>query len=286
VNPIHHGHGAPVDLLELWQVLGLNAAVVAVVMLVVWIVSLAKGDVSIVDVVWGLGFVLLAWLTYVAQEPGAHGLVMCILVTLWGLRLAGHILVRNWGQPEDARYRKLRRKYAPFWWKSLFVVFALQGVLLLIVSLPLQLGERDGNVVLDVVGGVVFGCGFLIETIADLQLFVFKRAFPREVMDRGLWAWSRHPNYFGEMVLWWGLGLMAISADLPWSILALLGPATITFLLLRVSGVPMLEASMKERRPAYAAYIERVPSFWPKRPAPPPYVPPAPPAPPTPPTPA
>jgi steroid 5-alpha reductase family enzyme len=189
-------------------------------------------------------------------------MAMAVLVTLWAARLALHIGVRNAGKPEDVRYQGLRARWQPFWWKSLFVVFLLQGALLLVVAAPIGIAARGP----DLVALALFGFGLVVESVADLQLALFKRD-PHNagrVMDRGLWAWSRHPNYFGEMLLWWGLGLLALSA--PYGPLALIGPATITFLLLRVSGVPMLEATVKQRRPGYVDYVARTPAFWPRPP--------------------
>ena len=240
------------------------AALVGASMILLWLLSLRLGNASIVDLYWGLGFVLIAALTYarVGQYSGAHAALLCGATAAWGLRLSLHLAVRNVGHGEDRRYRALREKYAPFWWKSLFIVFGLQGVLMLVVASPVILGQgprsAPGLTALDLLGLGVFVVGLAWEVVADLQLVRFTRdpAQRGRVLDTGLWRYSRHPNYFGELVLWWGLGLMACSTPgAAWA--AVLGPATITWLLARVSGVPMLEAGMKQRRPEYAAYVAR-----------------------------
>lgn len=239
-----------------------NAGLLLVVLTLVWLLSLALHNAAIVDVAWGLGFILVAGVTWLRSPRDEHATWLLLVVTVWGARLALHIFWRGRGKPEDARYQKLRARFAPFWWKSFFVVFMLQGVLLLTVSLPVQLGmaARDFTVV-DAVGLAVFVLGFFIEATADLQLAMCKK--PGEVMARGLWRYSRHPNYFGELVLWWGIGVLALSPSTWWA--SLLGPALISFLLLRVSGVPMLEEQM-QARPGWAEYAARTSAFWPRPP--------------------
>lgn len=240
-----------------------NAILVVAALTLVWLLSLVLRNAAIVDVAWGLGFIGVAWATWLQSARDDHATLLAVVVTVWGARLALHIGVRSAGKPEDARYRALRAKYAPFWWKSFFIVFMLQAVLLLAVSLPVQLGmsPRALNVV-DAIGLAVFTIGFGIEVLADAQLALWKK--PGTVLDRGLWRWSRHPNYFGELVLWWGIGVLALSPSTWWA--SLVGPAVISFLLLRVSGVPMLEAQMKER-PGWSAYVARTSAFFPRRPS-------------------
>ncbi len=241
--------------------LAVDAAVVAAAMVLLWGVSVVKKDASIVDVFWGLGFTGLAWLSWARSERGLHATLLAAAVTLWGVRLALYIGVRNHGRGEDARYRRLREKYPPFSLTSLGIVFGLQGVLMLVVALPVELGMNGAAGAFDAVGGAIFVVGVVWESTADLQLALFKRRHPGALMDRGLFALSRHPNYFGEFVLWWGLGVMSLSSGTWWP--ALFGPATISFLLLRVSGVPMLEAAMRDR-PGYAAYAASTPAFFPR----------------------
>ncbi len=234
-----------------------------------WLISLPLRDAGITDILWGLGFIVVGWhdLLVTAPEPTPRGVLVCALTTVWGLRLALHIAYRNAGKSEDHRYAEWREEAGgSFWWISLFKVFLLQGVILWVVSSPLRLaqsGEAAGG--LGVIGAIGFSLwlvGFLFETVADWQLLRFKRQ-PGEqgrVLRSGLWSLSRHPNYFGEGVLWWGIGLLALPAG-GW--LALIGPTLITFLLLRISGVALLERTMTERRPEYADYVRTTPAFFP-----------------------
>jgi steroid 5-alpha reductase family enzyme len=249
-----------------------TAMAIAVCMGALWLLSLALRDASIVDVFWGLGFVVIAAIS-LAQTPDAspRRWLLVAMVCLWGLRLAGYLLWRNAGRGEDPRYRAMRRHWgARFWWVSLFTIFALQGVLMWIVSLPVQLGllAPGGPLgALDALGILLFAVGIFFETIGDWQLARF-RADPAKagrVMDRGLWRITRHPNYFGDVCVWWGIFAVALSTPYgPWSAV---GPALMTFLLLRVSGVAMLERSIAKRRPGYAEYARRTSAFfpWPPR---------------------
>jgi steroid 5-alpha reductase family enzyme len=245
---------------------GLLAAAVAFSAL--WLVSLMLRDASIVDIFWGPGFILVG--AYYAMSatggPSLRGLLVLGLVTVWGLRLALHIGLRNAGAGEDFRYQKWRQEAGSnFWWISLFKVFLLQALVLWIASSPLLLAHFESGedvTVLDVLGVTLWGFGFLFETVADWQLQRFKKnpSTSGQVMRSGLWSLSRHPNYFGEAVLWWGLALLAFPGG-GW--LSFVGPLLITFLLLKVSGVAMLDTAMVERRPDYADYIATTPAFVP-----------------------
>jgi len=249
-----------------------NLAAVMAMMFAVWLLSLIKGDASIVDVFWGLGFVVVAWLTFL-QADGYLGrkVLITVLTTLWGLRLALHILIRNWGHGEDRRYQAWRAQYgARFWWVSLFTVFGLQGVLLWAISLVLQVGQLSAIparlVVLDFMGVIIWAVGFIFEAVSDWQLYRFK-ADPEnkgKVMNKGLWAYSRHPNYFGESLVWWGLFLITLAT--PGSAWTVISPMVITFLLLKVSGVTLLEKTIVDSRPEYREYIETTSSFIPRLP--------------------
>jgi steroid 5-alpha reductase family enzyme len=197
-------------------------------------------------------------------------LMAALLTSAWGLRLAIHIGRRNAGHGEDRRYSAMRaRRPGYFWIWSLFAVFLLQGLLALIVSMPLQsLAAGDGEITaLSLLGAAVFVCGLAFEAVGDAQLSAFKRdpASEGQVMDHGLWRYTRHPNYFGDAVVWWGLWLIALGGGAAWWTLA--GPALMTFLLLRVSGVAMLESDIAERRPGYADYVERTSAFFPRPPS-------------------
>jgi len=245
--------------------LGLVTAVGAFTVL--WTVSLVLRNASIVDISWGPGLILVAlvYLAFVPDEPTIRGLLACLLVTVWGLRLALHIGVRNTGHGEDFRYRQWREQAgARFWWTSYFKVFLLQAVVLWVVATPLLLAQlgSPGLHWLDVVGAALWAVGFAYEAVADWQLMAFKRdpAHRGAVMRSGLWGLSRHPNYFGEAVLWWGIGLIGVAGGGP---LALISPLLLTFLLLKISGVAMLDKALIERRPGYAEYVASTPAFVP-----------------------
>ena len=231
-----------------------------------WLASLPLRDVSIVDRAWSLLFVAAGIGYAFALGPARPRVPLTLaLLTLWAMRLALHITVRNWGHGEDRRYQQIRRNHEPgFAWKSLYIVFGLQAILAWIISLPL-LGSMAGPRPpgwRDAPGLALWLGGFLCEWVADAQLTRF-RADPANrgaVMDRGLWRYSRHPNYFGECCLWWGFYLLAASAGAWWTIVA---PLLMSVLLLRVSGVTLLEQDIGERRPAYREYIARTNAFFP-----------------------
>jgi len=228
-----------------------------------------KKDAGIADIFWGVGFAILAWNTFIISEGFfIRSLVLTILVTVWGLRLALYIGIRNLGKDEDPRYQAMRRHHGSrFGWISLFQVFLLQGVLLWGISLAVQMGQISpipSKVTrFDYCGILIWAMGFLFEAIADLQLKRFKSKPENKgrVMDKGLWALSRHPNYFGEALVWWGLFIISLSSLI--NIWTIISPLLITFLLLKVSGVPLLEKGMKKRNPEYEAYIRRTSAFIP-----------------------
>lgn len=246
---------------------GLGAS--AIVGFVTWLASLAYRDASLVDRVWSLA-ILAAAAAYALALPALppRGACMLALAGLWAARLALYITWRNWGEPEDRRYQAIRARNEPhFGLKSLYLVFGLQAVLAWVVSAPLLAGLAGARPwsVLDGVGLALAAFGLLFEALADWQMARF-RADPAQhgrVMDRGLWRYSRHPNYFGECCVWWGLWLMALAAGGGWSIVS---PLLMTLLLLKVSGVTLLEQDIGERRPAYRDYVRRTPAFLPGRP--------------------
>jgi steroid 5-alpha reductase family enzyme len=255
--------------MECYQIIFFNLAALIVFMAAVWFLSLLKKDASIADIFWGPGFVLVAWITFFLSDvDGPRHFIVVAMTTVWGLRLSIHLFFRNWGSKEDPRYQNMRSAYGKhFWIVSLFTVFLLQGFILWVISLVVQLALFVQSPVhltwLDGLGIVIWSAGFVLETIADRQLYRFKSdpANKGRVMDLGLWAYSRHPNYFGEMLIWWGFYAIAINdAANAWVILS---PMLITFLLLKVSGVALLEKNITERRPAYADYIRRTSAFFP-----------------------
>jgi steroid 5-alpha reductase family enzyme len=244
--------------------LGLEAIVALAV--ATWIASVFKRDVSIVDSLWSILF-LTATVVYVQQsdEPSARAQLLLVLVAVWALRLSIYLMARNWGEPEDRRYQKIRARHQPnFVFTSLFFVFLLQGMLAWIVSLPLLAAASSTAPIiwLDYLGVAVVIVGLLFEIIGDWQLARFK-ANPDNhgnVMEQGLWRYTRHPNYFGECCVWWGFYLLAVAGGGWWSVP---GPLLMTLLLLRVSGVALLERDIAKRRPAYTHYIEQTNAFIP-----------------------
>jgi len=241
-------------------------AAVAASMFLTWTVSLIVKDASIVDIVWGLGFVLVAWtVTLGLEDRSARAVLLVALTTVWGLRLTGYLAWRNLGEPEDRRYRAMRKKHGDrFPLVSLVTVFALQAVIMWVVSLPVQAGQHGTRPLglLDLLGAAVFAFGLLFESVGDLQLARFKAnpANGGEVLDTGLWRYTRHPNYFGDFCVWWGLYLIALAGGAWWT---MIGPAVMSLFLMRISGVGMLEKTIGRRRPGYADYIERTNTFFP-----------------------
>lgn len=238
----------------------------------VWVLSLARKDASVIDPFWGLGFILVAALAAQINRPTPDRVILLqSLTAIWGIRLAVYLFSRNRGHPEDRRYAAMRESRGKdFWWFSWFSVFALQAIILWFVSLPLQFAavERSANGWgwLDALGIALWGAGFAFESIGDWQLARFK-AEPRNVgkiLDTGLWRYTRHPNYFGDFLVWWGLYLIAAAGG-AWP--TFLSPLSMSFLLLRFSGVPLLEKTIGDRRPDYAAYRARTSAFfpWPPR---------------------
>jgi steroid 5-alpha reductase family enzyme len=244
---------------------------VTVVMLVTWAVSVARRDASIVDPVWGAGFVLVAWAVLLGVDGNrARQWLLVAMTTIWGLRLAGYLLWRNRGKGEDFRYQAMRRHWgARFWWVSLFTVFGVQGVLMWVVSLPVQLGQVPDDPGLGVLAGIgvaVWAVGLFFEVVGDAQLTRFKRdpANAGVVMDRGLWRYTRHPNYFGDACVWWGIALVAAESGL--GAIGIVGAVVMTVLLRRVSGVTLLERSLTKRRAGYDDYVARTSPFVPRPP--------------------
>ncbi len=237
-----------------------------------WGASVAIRDTSIVDVFWGAGFVVIAWVTFAASDGSAdRRLLLAVLTTVWGLRLTVHLARRNLGHGEDPRYRAMRERHGERWpRRSLWAVFWGQGLLMWIVSLPVQAGQayaEPGSLIwLELLGTAIWLLGFLFETIGDLQLTRF-RADPANagrVMDRGLWRYTRHPNYFGDFSVWWGLFLIALATVSAWW--TVIGPIVMSVLLIRVSGAALLERSMGKTRPGYEDYVGRTSGFLPRPP--------------------
>lgn len=237
-------------------------------MTLIWFWSLRLRNAGIVDPFWGLGFVILVWF-YVPhmRMDSPEDYVLPVMTSIWGLRLFFYLFIRNYGKPEDHRYAGFRQHYGAhrYWWVSFFQVFMLQGILLWLVSSTLLgglWGAGPVHMVLYYTGIFLWLLGLLFESLGDYQLSRFK-ADPRhkgQVMDRGLWRYTRHPNYFGETMVWWGFGLIALARGNYWGFA---GTLIMTWLLIRISGVAMLEPKLEQRLKGYAAYKGRTSAFFP-----------------------
>ncbi|MGD9309624.1 MAG: DUF1295 domain-containing protein [Desulfosarcina sp.] len=249
-----------------------NLVAVIAMMIIGWIISLVQRNVTVVDTLWGLGFVLVASITYWLGSGFPHrSLLVLTLTAAWGLRLAVYLTHRNWGQEEDHRYGSWRAQSgSSFWIVSLFKVFLLQAIFLWTISLVLQKAQLSAApnqlTLLDLTGVIVWTIGFIFEVVGDRQLARFKADPSNQgrVMDHGLWAWSRHPNYFGEFLIWWGFFIIALATPGGWW--TLFSPVIITVVLLKLTGVPLTEAALKKRRPGYSEYIARTSPFFPRPP--------------------
>lgn len=252
-----------------WGVLGLNLAALVALMTAGWLTSLPARNVTVVDSLWGLGFVLVAWVTVsLADGYPARRWLITALTSLWGLRLCAYLSYRNWGKGEDRRYGTWRTASGErFWIVSLFKVFWLQALFLWVIALVVQLPQMAAQPARltgwDWIGAAIWLAGFAFESIADWQLHRFK-ADPGnrgKVMDRGLWRYSRHPNYFGESLVWWGMSAIALAV--PGGAWTLISPVIITLVLLKMTGVPLTERTTMETRPGYRDYIRRTSTFVP-----------------------
>ncbi len=237
-----------------------------VLMVLAWLLSLARGNAGIVDSFWSLAFLLAAMVYFLClTAPGPRAGLVLGLVTIWALRLFLHISWRNWGEPEDRRYQAIRARNQPhFELKSLYLVFGLQGLLAWLISLPLLAAMASQTPLgwLDALGVALWLAGMVFEAGGDWQLARFK-ADPDnrgKVMDRGLWRYTRHPNYFGDFCIWWGFFLLALAGGGWWSILS---PLLMSLFLLKVSGVALLESDIGERRLGYRDYVRRTNAFFP-----------------------
>ena len=232
-----------------------------------FVVSLIKKRNDVADVAWGLGFVLMTWASFLLSgDSGTRGILVGALVSIWGLRLAWHIHVRNKGKAEDYRYLAWRKEWGKwFYLRSYVQVYLLQGTLLFLIVLPvLWINKNAGTDIglLDLLGVAVWLVGFYFEAVGDAQLarFIKNPVNQGKLMQGGLWAYTRHPNYFGEVTQWWGIWIVALSVPNGW--LSIIGPITITFLILKVSGIPMLEKKMEEN-PEFAEYKRKTSVFLP-----------------------
>ncbi|MEZ6119128.1 MAG: DUF1295 domain-containing protein [Pirellulaceae bacterium] len=256
---------------EFLALLGCCAMAITAMMLVVWLVSLIRKDASIVDIAWGSGFVVVAWTAYSFSYCGATDVerswIVPVLTTIWGLRLSLYLFWRNHGKPEDYRYQAMRTKWGrAFPLVSLLTVFSLQGAVMWVVSLPVQVGSALTNqsvTWLLVIGIMVWFVGLCFETVGDWQLARFK-SDPKNrgrVLDSGLWRYTRHPNYFGDFLVWWGFYLVTLSLTGMWW--TIISPMVMSTLLMRISGVTLLEKTLTKSKPDYVRYVERTNAFFP-----------------------
>lgn len=258
--------------MEFSEVLSQTALFIAVFMGIWWLVSVMMKDASIADVAWGLGFsCLVVYLWNINDDIGVLQLVVSVPMFVWGIRLALHIGTRKWGKPEDWRYVQMRENAGEkFWWYSLFKVFLLQGLIMLIISMPLLVAASSSESSTlsnpTILGGLaLWSIGFFFEVIADVQLRRFLRSKKKKdaVLTSGLWRYTRHPNYFGEALMWWGLAFVVLTLDM--GLLAFVSPIVITYLITKVSGVDMLEQKYKKNK-VYQQYKKSTNSFFPGRP--------------------
>ncbi|MEZ4687761.1 MAG: DUF1295 domain-containing protein [Bacteroidia bacterium] len=245
------------------------ALAIWIMVTLLWLISIRLKDVSIVDLFWGLGFVVVNGIYFVLSDgPDLRQALVTILVTVWGLRLAIYLSWRNRGKGEDYRYRQFRKDFGPerYWWFSYFQVFLLQGGFILLVSLPLlavYTGTGPGELNwIDYLGIVIWLIGFVFEAGGDYQLARFKAdpANKGKVLDSGFWKYTRHPNYFGDAAVWWAYALFSIAAGGYWQII---GSLIMTALIIKVSGVALLEKSLKDSKPQYREYIRKTSAFIP-----------------------
>lgn len=254
--------------MSFFHIFFLGFVIVMVMMTLLWIVSIIVKNVSIVDLFWGFGFILTSGFYFLKTEGyEPRKIILLTLVILWGLRLSLYLAWRNIGEGEDFRYKQFRKNYGnKYWWVSFFQTFLLQGVLMGLISAPLlgaqYYGYHNTLGILDYIGIFLWLTGFFFETVGDIQLARFKADTSNKgkVMDRGLWHYTRHPNYFGDSAVWWGYGFICMAAG---SYLPVLGSLMMTFLIIKISGVGLLEKSLKEKKPQYRDYVEKTSAFFP-----------------------
>ena len=244
-----------------------GSIIILTLVTLLWFYSIYIKNVSIVDIFWGLGFVILNTYYLLAVDSFTNRqILLLILVSLWGIRLSGYLAFRNIGKPEDYRYQQFRQDYGPerYWWFSYFQVFLLQGGLILIVSLPLLAININQSAInwLDYIAVLVWSLGFVFEAGGDYQLAQFKKN-PKnkgKVLRSGFWKYTRHPNYFGDATVWVAYALFCIASGSYWQIM---GTIIMILLIVKVSGVAMLERTLKDTKPAYSEYIKKTHSFIP-----------------------
>lgn len=260
---------------DLAAALAVGAGIAAVWVIGLWLVSILRRDISIIDAVFSLIELSIVGVAGVVMGAAPQGRKMLLfgLLCLWSIRLTVYLSWRKWGEGEDPRYTKLRGWVDEGWPFHRFVlrqVFGLQGVTMFLLSVPLLISlaaDEPGSLgPISYVGVAVWAVGFVFETIGDFQLVRFKRnpANDGKVLDSGLWRYTAHPNYFGEVMMAWGLFIAAL--EVPWAAIGIIGPIMYTRLVIKVTGTPTLEKRVRRTRSDYGAYLERTSSFWPRPP--------------------
>jgi len=251
-----------------FQIYLLAFAAILSMMTILWLISIKIRNVSIVDLFWGFGFVVAAAVYFIFTEGfGTRKILLITMVAIWGLRLSIHLAWRNLGKGEDFRYQKFRKDFGEhrYWWYSFFSVFLLQGVLMWLISAPLlgaQFYPDDSLGILDFIGIAIWVIGFVFEAGGDIQLARFKAnpANKGKVLNTGFWHYTRHPNYFGDAAVWFGYALICLSAG---SYIPVLGSVLMTALIIKVSGVALLEKTLNTTKPGYQEYVRKTSAFIP-----------------------
>ncbi len=254
---------------DLTTILLVNLCCALVLMFAGWLASLRNDNVTLVDSLWGLGFAMIAWVAlWLSEGFAGRAWLITALVTAWAFRLSIYLTVRNWGKGEDPRYAAWRSKAGKaFRLQSLLKVFLLQALFMWVISLAMQTGQVSPAparwTIFDTVGLAIWLTGFIFETVGDAQLKHFKAdpANRGKVMDRGLWRYTRHPNYFGEMLVWWGIYTITLAVPHGWW--TIISPLAITIVLLKMTGIPLTEQTIIEKRPEYKTYIRRTSALIP-----------------------
>lgn len=252
-----------------FESLKIAACVILIMMSGVWTASLFLKDVSIVDSFWGFGFGAIAIALYFVNGGGEAQAILTLLVSIWSLRLGLHLFIRWLAEPgEDHRYQAMRRNNPGFWWRSLYIVFGLQGVLMWVIALPVQITLSVPAVSANLwiyPAALISVFGLLIETFADIQLTAFRKNPENKgkVLNTGLWSVSRHPNYFGDALFWWGIWCVSLTISLK-VLFIIFAPALMTFLIVKISGADLLEKSLVKTRPGYQDYMAQTNRFIPK----------------------
>jgi len=249
------------------QIYFLAFSIIIGLMTILWFVSVFIKNVSIVDLFWGVGFVISAIVYYIFSDGNEmRKLILLILASIWGIRLSIYLAWRNIGKGEDFRYREFRKQYGEnrYWWISYFQTFLLQGVLMWLISAPLlgaQYYDKPVSFV-DFIGLLIWVVGFCFEAGGDFQLARFKSIQKNKgkVLNTGFWKYTRHPNYFGDAAVWWGFALLSIGGG---SYLAIFSSVLMTALIIKVSGVSLLEKTLKTQKPEYQEYIRTTSAFLP-----------------------